>query len=145
MNKVLLRLAQISLINFLTISLLVFFQSRIPKKQSDSSVKQLKPMITLSNQTPESTGIINNNPLPTEEADPFSDVTKHNQKNDCWIIVNSHIYSISSYFGSHPGGDAVLEKYCGTDATVAFATKEKNPPSSHSSEAQAILNQYLVQ
>ncbi|PIY69246.1 cytochrome B5, partial [Candidatus Roizmanbacteria bacterium CG_4_10_14_0_8_um_filter_39_9] len=51
----------------------------------------------------------------------------------------------TTFFGSHPGGDAFLSKYCGTDATQAYDTKNLGPGQAHSGDAQAILAQYLIQ
>lgn len=145
MNKFLLRLAQITLFNFLLISSLVLFQIKTPNKQKIIKPKSNNPKVIVSTQSSAPTEIFDKNPLPIEERNPFSEVAKHSQQSDCWMIIEGHIYNISSYFGSHPGGDAVLEKYCGQDASVAFNTKEKNPSSPHSAEARALLQQYLVQ
>jgi cytochrome b involved in lipid metabolism len=76
--------------------------------------------------------------------DPFAELPNHNSQADCWISYDGHIYDITSYFGSHPGGDALLIKYCGADATKAFNTKDREPPRSHSVNATNMLKDYLV-
>lgn len=76
--------------------------------------------------------------------DPFAELPNHNSQADCWISYDGHIYDITSYFGSHPGGDALLIKYCGADATEAFNTKDREPPRSHSANATNMLKDYLV-
>lgn len=53
-------------------------------------------------------------------------VRMHNSTEDCWCIINGKIYSISFYFGFHPGGDDILKKHCsGIDATRAFIKYHK--------------------
>lgn len=147
MIKILLRLTQVAVLNFLLVSAFIILQR--PKINESHIIKKTALRIrsetsqTVQTQDP----VVVSSPQAIAEATEnlFLEVSKHNLRSDCWITIAGHIYNISSYFGAHPGGDAVLEKYCGSDATNAFATKDKNPASSHSSDAQAMLNQYLVQ
>ena len=67
-----------------------------------------------------------------------SDVLTHNTKANCWFIVNSRVYNITAYFGSHPGGDQRMLAYCGGDATSAFVGLP------HSSSATALLGNYYL-
>jgi cytochrome b involved in lipid metabolism len=55
----------------------------------------------------------------TEIRGPFSkeEVAKHNNRNDCWIIVDNLVYDITSYIDEHPGGDEIL-KNAGGDASI---------------------------
>lgn len=71
-------------------------------------------------------------------------VTLHNTKNDCWIIIDNGVYSVSSFLTSHPGGANEIIRYCGQDASNAFATKGKIPGLIHSAVAKKMLNNYLV-
>ncbi|GAA5813212.1 hypothetical protein MFLAVUS_006686 [Mucor flavus] len=50
----------------------------------------------------------------------IEEVTKHQQADDCWIIVHDKIYDISPFLNEHPGGKKVLLKAGGTDATRQF-------------------------
>lgn len=50
----------------------------------------------------------------------LSEVSKHNTNDDCWIIVNSKIWDVSSFHAEHPGGSAIIMKYAGADATAAY-------------------------
>ncbi len=52
-----------------------------------------------------------------------SEVASHNTAEDCWTIINSSVYDISSYVPRHPGGDEIL-RACGADATSMFESRE---------------------
>jgi L-lactate dehydrogenase (cytochrome) len=43
-----------------------------------------------------------------------AEVAKHNNKNSCWIVLDSNVYDVTSFIGSHPGGAAILLKQAGT-------------------------------
>ncbi|KAJ0986228.1 hypothetical protein J5N97_004584 [Dioscorea zingiberensis] len=47
------------------------------------------------------------------------EVSLHNTRNDCWIIVNDKVYDVTPYVEEHPGGDAIL-KHAGGDSTKGF-------------------------
>ena len=66
-----------------------------------------------------------------------ADVLSHNSKSDCWLIINSNVYNVTSYINKHPGGAFAIISYCGKDATEPF-TKI------HSQGAWNILNDFLV-
>lgn len=51
------------------------------------------------------------------------DVALHNAIEDCYTIIDSEIYDITSFFGQHPGWDSNLIKLCWTDWSDAFNTK----------------------
>ncbi|KAJ4756999.1 Cytochrome B5-like protein [Rhynchospora pubera] len=46
-------------------------------------------------------------------------VSKHNTRTDCWIIVKHKVYDVTSYVEEHPGGDAILNN-AGRDSTEGF-------------------------
>ena len=79
----------------------------------------------------------------------MKEITKHNSKSDCWILVDGKVYDITSYFGSHPGGNSTMSATCGKDATDAYKTKDPyatspNSGSNHSSRARSLLNNYYI-
>ena len=40
----------------------------------------------------------------------IDEVSRHNKKDDCWIIVNDDVYNVSSYLDIHPGSlNAILK------------------------------------
>ena len=49
------------------------------------------------------------------------DIAKHNNRNSCWTIINSHAYDVTNYLDRHPGGAQILLQYAGKDATAVYA------------------------
>ncbi|EEB91892.1 hypothetical protein MPER_09677 [Moniliophthora perniciosa FA553] len=49
-------------------------------------------------------------------------VSKHNKREDLWVIIDSNVYDLSKFASLHPGGIAALidEQVAGQDATEAF-------------------------
>lgn len=50
----------------------------------------------------------------------LSELSLHNTPNDCWVSVHGHVYDVTEFLGSHPGGAAKLLQYAGKDATRGF-------------------------
>ena len=46
------------------------------------------------------------------------EVSKHNKKGDCWIILNGYVYNVTKFLNIHPGGSRIISIYAGQDATV---------------------------
>jgi len=78
---------------------------------------------------------------PKKSSFSMSDVAKHNNENDCWIVIDGKVYDVTSYIESHPGGK-VMANFCGQDGSLAFATKGKNKP--HSPAAYEILKTLYI-
>jgi len=80
----------------------------------------------------------------------MAEISKHNKQTDCWMLISGKVYNITSYFGSHPGGNDTMAATCGKDATVAYATKDPNASSSssskdsHSRDAKSLLSDYYL-
>jgi cytochrome b involved in lipid metabolism len=49
-----------------------------------------------------------------------AEVALHNKAGDCWIIMDSVVYDVSSFLAVHPGGHAVIMEHAGKDCTDAF-------------------------
>ena len=45
----------------------------------------------------------------------MNEIKKHNNEDDCWIIIKNKVYDVTPYLQKqiHPGGDEVLLKYGG--------------------------------
>ncbi|OGK62572.1 hypothetical protein A2334_03655 [Candidatus Roizmanbacteria bacterium RIFOXYB2_FULL_38_10] len=125
-NRYLRQLSQISIINFAVFFLVLLILATVQNKQAPI-VKRKVRQVT----------------VPTIR-DIFGELHMHNMRSDCWIALEGHIYNVSTYFGSHPGGDQELEKYCGKDATQAFQTQD-DQGKDHSPDAYAQLQQFLIQ
>ena len=52
-----------------------------------------------------------------------SEVLSHNRINDCYVIINSVVYDVTSFLEFHPGGKQALLNMAGKDATTAFEGK----------------------
>uniref|UniRef100_A0A1D1YBG7 Cytochrome b5 n=2 Tax=Anthurium amnicola TaxID=1678845 RepID=A0A1D1YBG7_9ARAE len=48
-----------------------------------------------------------------------AEVSLHNSRKDCWIIVKDKVYDVTPYVEEHPGGDAILRN-AGGDSTEGF-------------------------
>ncbi|KAL2500928.1 Cytochrome [Forsythia ovata] len=48
-----------------------------------------------------------------------SEVSSHDNRNDCWIIIKDKVYDVTSYVEEHPGGDTILA-HAGDDSTKGF-------------------------
>ncbi|KAI5954253.1 hypothetical protein KGF54_002028 [Candida jiufengensis] len=50
----------------------------------------------------------------------IEEVSKHNNRKDCWVIVHDKAYDLTEFMPEHPGGEAIILKYGGKDATKVF-------------------------
>ncbi|NQV90192.1 cytochrome b5 domain-containing protein [Candidatus Uhrbacteria bacterium] len=72
----------------------------------------------------------------TPEAGTYTMATveSHHVENDCWAIVDTNVYDLTSWVSRHPGGNKAIINLCGTNATTKFNNKH-----SSSSAAKAAL------
>ncbi len=122
-------------------------------------VSDIKNSTTTINPVVNNTGNTNSNteisPKPTVVKPQgnitlsMAEISKHNKSSDCWMLISGKVYNITSYFGSHPGGNSTMAATCGTDATAAYMTKDPNATSNggrsaHSSNAVNLLTNYYI-
>ncbi|EGR34326.1 succinate, putative [Ichthyophthirius multifiliis] len=50
----------------------------------------------------------------------WTELQKHSTNTDCWILIDGIVYNVTTYLAEHPGGDDILLKYGGKDATQRF-------------------------
>ncbi len=68
-----------------------------------------------------------------------AEVARHASAGDCWFIISGKVYDVTAAMASHPGGTSAMIRHCGTDATLAFNTKDFQPGVPHSGRATAEL------
>lgn len=133
MKRLLTQIAQIALINFALFLLLVYYLGLVERSR-------ITPRVPSPAGSPSVSAI-----TPTAVPDNWAQLSRHNTPDDCWIAVEGHIYDITRFFGSHPGGDRDLASSCGKDATLGFQSKDRNPAMDHSASARALLKDFLIQ
>ena len=70
-----------------------------------------------------------------------AEVARHDQPEDCWMILDGQVYDLSPWVEAHPGGDAIT-RGCGKDATWFF--EHRDEAGGHSEAALALLPQYRL-
>jgi cytochrome b involved in lipid metabolism len=107
--------------------------------------KQLKEDSASNIKTP-SPSSVNQSTPPVGPADVYTltEVASHNKSDDCWIIINQKVYDVGKFLSEHPGGASTILPYCGKEATKAFDTQDRGSGSSHSTNANNMLADYLV-
>ncbi|VAW98371.1 hypothetical protein MNBD_GAMMA22-2471 [hydrothermal vent metagenome] len=66
----------------------------------------------------------------------WQEIKKHNNHNDCWIVIEQYIYDITPWIKQHPGGN-VLAILAGEDATAMFY-------SNHFKVSKKLLKPFLI-
>lgn len=70
------------------------------------------------------------------------EVSKHNSRGDCWIVIDDKVYDVTSYISRHPASPDLIASRCGKDATDSWKTKG-GAGRPHSAYAAAELEKYL--
>ncbi|PWA67125.1 cytochrome b5 type 28 [Artemisia annua] len=68
----------------------------------------------------------------------LEEVSQHDKKTDCWLIISGKVYDITPFLDDHPGGDEVLILATKKDATEDFEDV------GHSQNARDMLKDYYV-
>lgn len=66
------------------------------------------------------------------------EVSKHNEIEDCWVIIEDRVYDVTSFLEHHPGGYDVILDCAGSDATESFFNF------GHSDYAERLIGSYFV-
>ncbi|KAJ5991577.1 hypothetical protein N7522_011784 [Penicillium canescens] len=48
------------------------------------------------------------------------EVSQHNSRQSCWVIIHGAVYDVTDFLDSHPGGPQVILRCAGKDATEDF-------------------------
>jgi flavocytochrome c len=51
---------------------------------------------------------------------PLSELSKHNNPQDCWVAIRGVVYDLTSFAKEHPAGRGPIHMYAGKDATETF-------------------------
>ena len=78
----------------------------------------------------------------TAKSYTVSEISKHNNESDCWLLISSQVYDVTTFLGEHPGGASLILPYCGKEATRAFQTQDRG--NSHSNQATDMLAGYEI-
>lgn len=73
------------------------------------------------------------------------ELSKHNQKDDCWVSLDKRrIYDVTGFLTSHPGGVPLILKYGGKDVTTILAGGKSKTSHIHSETAYQILEDGML-
>lgn len=73
-----------------------------------------------------------------------AEVAQHKTQSDCWTIIDTGVYDITSYIPRHPGGDEIL-KACGTNGSDLFKGNDPNGrEGGHSGSAVSQLTELKI-
>ena len=70
-----------------------------------------------------------------EQTITWEEISRHNSKDDCWVVVDNVVYDITAFLDEHPGGRRLPVKHSGKDATEVWN-------SFHGHKKDTILKQY---
>lgn len=48
---------------------------------------------------------------------PYSEVQKHNTRDDCWVVINGQVFDVTEFIDAHPGGVGAIVANAGKDVT----------------------------
>lgn len=48
------------------------------------------------------------------------EISKHNSRESCWVIIHGKAYDVTEFLPEHPGGPKIILKYAGKDATEEY-------------------------
>ncbi len=69
----------------------------------------------------------------------LTDVKTHNNRSDCWSIINSKVYNLTDWIDKHPGGENRIISICGIDGSNEFNSQHSNQQ-----EPESYLSSFYV-
>ncbi|MEM2917906.1 MAG: cytochrome b5-like heme/steroid binding domain-containing protein [Candidatus Altiarchaeota archaeon] len=79
----------------------------------------------------------------------LQDVSKHNTKEDCWMVIDERVYDVTNFIALGKHGPAILEG-CGKDATKLFNSRTRDDGTKigsgtpHSETARNLTRNYYI-
>lgn len=117
----------ISLILLVGISTVAFMN--LPENNSvtkETSIDESSSMEdNLLNVIPEENNVISSDSN-TSTQFTVEEVSTHNTKDDCYLIIRDNVYDVSSFIDSHPGGVKKISEQCGKEVSGIFAQIHSN-------------------
>lgn len=86
-------------------------KNSIPIQSSISSDEKINSILKNSNTSAD---------IESKEIFTIDQVSKHNNENDLWIIINDGVYDVTKFISLHPGGKFALLHVAGKDCTRDF-------------------------
>lgn len=71
-----------------------------------------------------------------------AEVAHHDRAEDCWMIIDGAVYDLTAYLPEHPTRPAIIEEWCGREASEAYRTKMRGR--AHSPYADGLLTAYRI-
>ena len=71
-----------------------------------------------------------------------AELARHGDPGTCWMAIRGSVYDLAAYLPDHPSRPAVIEPWCGKEATQAYNTKTKGR--AHSPDADGMLSKYRI-
>jgi cytochrome b involved in lipid metabolism len=50
----------------------------------------------------------------------MEEISKHNSKESCWLVIRGKVYDLTNWIDEHSGGSDKILKLCGKDGTDLF-------------------------
>ncbi|KAK4862032.1 hypothetical protein LT330_003170 [Penicillium expansum] len=48
------------------------------------------------------------------------EISQHCTRDDCWVVINDHVWDLTTFAPEHPGGFSSIYRFAGHDATEAY-------------------------
>ncbi|KAJ3149741.1 Cytochrome b5 [Geranomyces variabilis] len=68
----------------------------------------------------------------------WDEISKHNKRDDLWMVIDGKVYDTTRFLDEHPGGEEVMVEVGGQDASEAFEEI------GHSDDARDLLKGFYV-
>eukprot|EP01065_Artemidia_motanka_P037847 TRINITY_DN46753_c0_g1_i1.p1 TRINITY_DN46753_c0_g1~~TRINITY_DN46753_c0_g1_i1.p1 ORF type:complete len:639 (+),score=207.03 TRINITY_DN46753_c0_g1_i1:55-1917(+) len=68
----------------------------------------------------------------------WEEVKKHTTRDSLWFVLNKQVYDVTPFLNAHPGGEKILVRQGGKDATRAFDMIN------HSTSAKKLAQEYCI-
>ncbi len=116
------------------------------KQQKEAAIEQLKQGSagTIGGSTSTSGGSSTQPATSPSKVYTAAEVAQHGSATDCWMIIGSEVYDLTSFLDQHPGGAYAMIPYCGKDGTQGFATMDRGRGQTHSASANQMKEDYKI-